>query len=106
MAGFVYTKELEVLVLLELTSRLTINEPLGILSVVELGLAGPLNSIGPCLTTSPVAYEVLISRVNENLESSLKNSLNLGSQVVEPISKKFSVHFLAALNPLTLGRDA
>jgi hypothetical protein len=106
VAGFVDSKELEVLVLLKLTSRLTINEPLGILSVIELGLAGPLDSVGPCLTTSPVTYKVLVSRINENLESSLENSLNLGSQVVEPVSKKFSVYFLAALNPFTLGRNA
>ena len=86
MACFEDAEESEVADLLKLTSDSSIDDPVGIGSVLELGLAGPSNSVSPCLTTAPVANEVLITRVDEDLESALKDSLNLGGKVVEPVS--------------------
>ena len=105
MASIVNTEELEVLVLLKLSSDLAIDTPVFVLSTVEVGLTSPSDGVSPGLTTSPVANEVLIARVNEDSKATFKDTLDLGSEVSEPISEKFSVHFLAAFNPAARGRN-
>ena len=60
VACIVDSQELEVLVLLELAGGFAVYEPVLVLGALELGLTGPLDSVGPGLTTSPVADKVLI----------------------------------------------
>ncbi len=86
MSRVVYSQELEVLVLLELASGLAVDEPFSVGSRVELALARPLDSVGPGFATAPVADEILIARVNEYAESALKDTLDLNSEVVEPVT--------------------
>ena len=100
MPSVVNSQELEVLVLLELAGGCAVNEPVLVLGTLELGLAGPLDSVGPGLTTSPVADEVLIAGVDEHTEASLEDSLYLGSEVVEPVTSEGEVDHLVALNPV------
>jgi len=87
VASVVYSKELEVFVLLKLTGRLTIDKPVLVLSVIELLLAGPGNSISPCLTTSPVANKVFVTRVDKNFKATFKHSLDFCSEISEPVTK-------------------
>jgi len=100
VTGFVHSQELQVLVLLQLTSGLAVNKPILVLSLLELSLTGPGDSIGPSLTTSPVAHEVLISGVHEDAETSLKHSLNLTGEVVKPVTSESGMNQLAAFYPL------
>jgi hypothetical protein len=105
VSSIVDAEELEVLVFLELASGLSVNHPVLVLSIVEFGLATPCDGIGPCLTASPVANEIFVARVNENLQAAFQDTLNLGSEVGEPISEELSVNFLVALYPFARGRD-
>ena len=81
VSSVVDAEELEVLVFLELASGLSVDHPVLVLSTVEFGLATPRHGIGPCLTASPVANEIFVARVHENLQAALQDTLDLGSQV-------------------------
>ena len=61
VACFIDSEESEVTDLLDLACNCTVDDPVGVGSVLELALARPGYSIGPCLTTAPVADEILIS---------------------------------------------
>ena len=100
VASVVDSQELEVLVLLELAGGCAVNEPVLVLGTLEFGLAGPLNSVGPGLTTSPVADKVLIAGVDKHTEASFEDSLHLGSEVVEPVTSEGEVDHLVAFNPV------
>lgn len=47
----------------------TIGLPLGVGGLLEFLLFAPLEFMGPLFTTSPVANEILVTRVNEDLNT-------------------------------------
>jgi len=100
MACFVYSQEFEILVSFELTSDCIINLPLLILCLVVVTLAFPIASKCPSFTTSPVADEIFVTRVDEHIKSLIIQDIgNLWSQVGHPITEKGCVHFSSTLCP-------
>jgi hypothetical protein len=94
------SKELKLSVLPESTSCGIANIPIGIFSFIEVFLSGPLASSSPGLTTSPVANEVFVSRVNEDLKGAVVQDVgNLRGQVDHPVTKKCNMNTFSALDP-------
>jgi hypothetical protein len=68
-------------------------------SALEVLLAGPFDLLSPGFTASPVAYEVLVTGVNEHLKSALEDASHLGGQVGDPVSQEEDVHWGCAFHP-------
>lgn len=73
VASFVNSKELKVIEGLKGTSGFVTDVPVSILSLLEAVFAGPINGMSPGFTTSPVADEVLISRVDKDIKSGVED---------------------------------
>jgi hypothetical protein len=69
VTGIVNSQELEVLESLKLASWLTINSPFLVRCCLEVFLALPLNSIGPSLTSSPVADKIFVTRIDKDIKT-------------------------------------
>ena len=67
-------EEGEVVIGLELSSSFAVEFPVLSLSLVKLALSAPFKSIGPGLTSHPVANEVLVSVENEDFDTGIENS--------------------------------
>ena len=61
MSSFENSEELKVLMGLKSTSSLIIDVPVGVVKSLEIFLTIPLDVVGPCFSSSPVADEIFIS---------------------------------------------
>ena len=73
VAGFVNSKELKIVESLEGTSGFVADVPVSILGFREAVFAGPIDGMSPGFSTSPVADEVLVSRVDEDIKSGIED---------------------------------
>ena len=81
VSSVVHSKELKVLVGLEVTSRFSVDLPVDIASLSILIVTSPGNFVTPFLTTSPVADEIFITRVDKGINSSVKEISDLWCEV-------------------------
>jgi hypothetical protein len=99
MSSLEHSEELQVLVLLESTSSLVVNVPVSIIVLIEVGFAGPLDFMSPCFSTSPVADEIFITRVNKDIVISLEEICDLWSEIKHPVAEESGVDNLVAFSP-------
>mmetsp|Transcript_17471 Transcript_17471/g.26936 ORF Transcript_17471/g.26936 Transcript_17471/m.26936 type:complete len:418 (+) Transcript_17471:78-1331(+) len=100
VAGIVHSQELQVVNGLQSTSSLAVHVPVDVVGSLEVGLAVPLDSVGPGLATSPVADEVLVSGVDEHIKSTSEDVSDLGREAEHPVAEHGSVDEHVALLPL------
>lgn len=109
MSSLVDSQEGENLVVLDLTSLLAVDNPVGQLLGLVLVLAGPLELISPSLVSEPVADKVLVSSVNESGDTLLKQSRNSSVVGLHPVAGKLEVSVdvkVAALVLVDLSTDS
>ena len=97
------SEEVQVVEALESTCSLAIDLPVNIFEGIELILARPLALSRPGLAASPVADEVLVSRVDQDVVFGLKEISDLWSKIGHPVTEEEGVDKHVALGPLSLG---
>merc|ERR1711998_366339 len=62
-------------------------------------VTSPWNSVCPGFTTSPVANEIFISRVNKSIKSSVQEVSDLWRKIKHPVTKKCGMDSSVAFRP-------
>lgn len=104
MSGVIDSQELEVAHFLQLSRGLPVDKPLLILSTLEVLLLRPLDCVGPGLSSSPVADEVFVAAVDEDVcLGGVEKELNLVSKVEQPVAHHEGMDSGAAHCPSAAG---
>lgn len=103
MTSIVYSKEDERVSLFDLTDLFAFLKVGGVVFLVVILLTRPFHSIGPGLTASPVADKVLVTGIDESLDSVIEEVTHLGRKVSDPVSKEEGMHHHLTIDPLSTG---